>query len=136
MSGDRCSACRTAKRIFDEEDEAASQCARCEGECALYKFGQQMLCALCRAAAVFAQNGTLTEKIRPSRDEYLRGVTFACSCHAVDVFIMVRIKKKNFRGPWCVFLLFRYVLFRRFGIRAALLVPAVAVPARHAPDCP
>ena len=117
--GGRCSPCRKA----DRRAEPDRKCAKCDSSAAVFKVGDLQLCNLCAAATRLAVDGVFTQQVRPSRTDFRAGTAYALSrLDLVHAFILVRRGDKIWY-KYCVFLLFRYVLFVRYGLIAALLEP-------------
>ena len=130
VSGGKCAACRVAQRTAtapapaagEEESAAARACAACaKAPTALLPGGK---CKLCTAASSFAASGHVTFQVRPTAAEFRRGVEWGTTTGASMAHCFVMVRLKTAKEVWCIYLLVRFVLFRRYGIIAALLEPA------------
>ena len=110
---------RKGRRDLPPPARACAACAK--APTALLPGGK---CKLCTAASNFAASGHVTFQVRPTAAEFRRGVEWGTTTGAsmAHCFLMVRLKTA--KEVWCIYLLVRFVLFRRYGIIAALLEPA------------
>ena len=123
ISGGRCAACRL--RHLE-----VGVCGTCGEKLAVEKVAQSgeageasLICESCSRRQHLAETGAVRLKVRIPRAQLSAGVTFATQAACVDVFLLVRRRRGKKWSAWCALVLFRFVLWRRFGIVCALLEP-------------